>query len=143
MNDHAYSALPKAGSRTCRSAKSLLLARFGVLRTSRLGKTHLPSRINDAPPLHPFRYRLFTAPGGHVWAGSFQVLVQVGVQALCSSRPSQPAAATQVNGRAVNVDDGDTVALLLPGNVKLKVRLASMDAPEVSHTKHEFGRAGQ
>jgi len=55
-----------------------------------------------------------------------------------------PAKATDtLAGRAIHVDDGDTIALLVPGNDKIKVRLASIDAPESAHTNREKGRVGQ
>jgi micrococcal nuclease len=55
----------------------------------------------------------------------------------------QAAPSNQVAGKVIYVDDGDTVIVLLADNSKLKVRLASIDAPEVSHTNHETGRIGQ
>ena len=45
--------------------------------------------------------------------------------------------------RIVHVDDGDTVIGLDAGNVQNKVRLASIDAPESSHTNKQTGRVGQ
>lgn len=48
-----------------------------------------------------------------------------------------------VEGRAVFVEDGDTLVLLTADHTQLKIRLASLDAPESSHTKKEFGRVGQ
>lgn len=46
-------------------------------------------------------------------------------------------------GRVVHVDDGDTVVLLVNGSEQMKVRLASIDAPESSHTNKQTGRIGQ
>ena len=56
---------------------------------------------------------------------------------------STSAAAGTLKGKVVYVDDGDTVVLLVEGNRKVKVRLASIDAPESSHTRKERGRIGQ
>lgn len=47
------------------------------------------------------------------------------------------------SGTVVHVDDGDTLVILSPGKTTLKVRLASIDAPEASHAAHEKGRVGQ
>jgi len=46
-------------------------------------------------------------------------------------------------GKVVYIDDGDTVVLLVDGQTQMKVRLASIDAPESSHTTKERGRIGQ
>jgi micrococcal nuclease len=46
-------------------------------------------------------------------------------------------------GKVIHVDDGDTVTLLAGGNFQIKVRLASIDAPESDHEKQEAGRIGQ
>lgn len=53
-----------------------------------------------------------------------------------------PAGSLQ-GGKVVYVDDGDTVIVLNANNEQVKVRLASIDAPESSHTKKEKGRIGQ
>lgn len=45
--------------------------------------------------------------------------------------------------KIVYVDDGDTVVGLTASNQQIKVRLASIDAPESSHTNKERGRIGQ
>ena len=49
----------------------------------------------------------------------------------------------EFRGRVVYVDDGDTVIVLNGSNEQVKVRLASIDAPELSHANHEAGRIGQ
>lgn len=56
-----------------------------------------------------------------------------------------PAAAApfRVSGTVVFVEDGDTLTLLAPGNQQMKIRLASIDAPESAHTAKERGRVGQ
>lgn len=53
------------------------------------------------------------------------------------------AAPSDIAGRAVYVDDGDTFVLLLQDKTQIKVRMASIDAPESSHTNKEKGRVGQ
>lgn len=45
-------------------------------------------------------------------------------------------AAGTINGRVVQVSDGDTITVLASGNVQVKVRLAGIDAPE---SGQEFG----
>ncbi len=50
---------------------------------------------------------------------------------------------TDATGKVVYVDDGDTVVLLVDGRMQMKIRLASIDAPESSHTNKEVGRIGQ
>lgn len=62
------------------------------------------------------------------------------ISALVTSALAAPFDAT---GKVVYVDDGDTVVLLTYGNEQMKIRLASIDAPESSHTKKETGRIGQ
>lgn len=49
----------------------------------------------------------------------------------------------EVRGRAVNILDGDTLVLLTDDRRRLTVRLASIDAPEGSHTDRHRGRVGQ
>lgn len=56
---------------------------------------------------------------------------------------STSAKGFDVSGKVVYVDDGDTVVLLSDENSKRRIRLANIDAPEVSHTKKEVGRIGQ
>jgi len=46
-------------------------------------------------------------------------------------------------GKVVYVDDGDTVTILNAAQEQVKVRLSSIDAPELSHTNKEIGRIGQ
>jgi micrococcal nuclease len=59
------------------------------------------------------------------------------------STATQPRKAFRTSGKVVYVDDGDTVVLLSNDNSQMKVRLASIDAPESSHTNKERGRIGQ
>ncbi|MFK4705732.1 micrococcal nuclease [Roseateles asaccharophilus] len=54
-----------------------------------------------------------------------------------------PASGALQGGKVVYVDDGDTVIVLNGANEQVKVRLASIDAPESSHTNKETGRIGQ
>lgn len=53
------------------------------------------------------------------------------------------ALAFDVVGKVVYVDDGDTLSLLVDGNRQMKVRLASIDAPEIPHVNQQRGRIGQ
>ena len=48
-----------------------------------------------------------------------------------------------IDGRAIYVQDGDTLIMLTPTNEQLEIRLSSIDAPESSHTKKQTGRIGQ
>lgn len=57
--------------------------------------------------------------------------------------PTANATPFDLQGRVVYVDDGDTIVMLVDGNVQKKVRMASIDAPESSHTNREKGRIGQ
>ena len=52
-------------------------------------------------------------------------------------------ASTEYRGRVVYVDDGDTVIVRKESGEQVNVRLASIDAPELSHTRQEAGRLGQ
>lgn len=61
-------------------------------------------------------------------------------QAWPSLRADAP---DRLQGKVVYVQDGDTVTLLVNGRDQVKVRLASIDAPESSHTSKERGRIGQ
>lgn len=64
---------------------------------------------------------------------------------LASPRPPAPgqAAAIEFEARVVHVADGDTVTLLTRENRQLRVRLASIDAPESGRSSGERGRIGQ
>lgn len=53
------------------------------------------------------------------------------------------AAQVDTGGKVVYVDDGDTIVVLTSEHSQMKVRLASIDAPESSHTNKERGRVGQ
>ena len=53
------------------------------------------------------------------------------------------AATTELIGRVVYVDDGDTLVLRTSRAQEITVRLSSIDAPEVSHSAQESGRLGQ
>lgn len=48
-----------------------------------------------------------------------------------------PAHAEELLGKVVKITDGDTVHILIEGNVKEKIRLAGIDAPE---RKQAFGK---
>lgn len=50
------------------------------------------------------------------------------------------AAPYSVTGRVINVSDGDTLSVLLDGQRRQRVRLASIDAPETSHGKNRPGQ---
>ena len=65
--------------------------------------------------------------------------------ALLACTLAVPAFSTpfEVKGRVVYVDDADTIVLLVNDREQMKIRLSSIDAPEVSHTKNETGRIGQ
>jgi micrococcal nuclease len=78
------------------------------------------------------------------------VFLGVGMTLTClsvESRESRWAPSREnrgdFRGRIVYVDDGDTVVALTASNEQVKVRLASIDAPESSHTNKEAGRVGQ
>lgn len=66
----------------------------------------------------------------------------MGLLALCFASAGMAAPSNQ-SGRVIYVDDGDTLAVLIEGNRQLKIRLSSIDAPEVSHSNKERGRVGQ
>jgi len=53
------------------------------------------------------------------------------------------AAGYELRGTAVHVDDGDTVVLLAAAHLQHKIRLASIDAPESSHSNRVRGRIGK
>jgi micrococcal nuclease len=53
------------------------------------------------------------------------------------------SATFDVEGRVVFVDDGDTVVILTADHKQLKIRMASIDAPEGNHENHQAGRIGQ
>lgn len=53
------------------------------------------------------------------------------------------AAAVDLFGTVIHVDDGDTITLLLQDKTSHKIRLSSIDAPESSHTNKSVGRIGQ
>ena len=46
-------------------------------------------------------------------------------------------------GKVVYVEDGDTVILLVDGRSQVKIRLASIDAPEAQHVDKKAGRVAQ
>ena len=69
-------------------------------------------------------------------------LASLALAALAAAGPACAAPSTLI-GQVVHVEDGDTVLLLTPDKVQLKVRLASIDAPETAHTNKEHGRIGQ
>lgn len=71
----------------------------------------------------------------HLMLGLFGLLLFTGGR--------DAAAFETVTGTVVFVDDGDTVVLLTSAKTQMKIRLASIDAPESSHTKKETGRVGQ
>lgn len=48
--------------------------------------------------------------------------------------------AGEITGKVVGVHDGDTITLLAPGNIEIKVRLEGIDAPEL---KQDFGNASK
>ena len=66
----------------------------------------------------------------------------VGTGGAMLSAPAT-AAAWQLSGTAIYIDDGDTVSILSDDRQQTKVRLASIDAPETSHTSKQTGRVGQ
>lgn len=75
------------------------------------------------------------------WRGAKCVAAAWALAAACGLAVA--AGAADVQGRVVYVDDGDTVVMLLADKSQMKVRLASIDAPESSHTNKEKGRVGQ
>lgn len=65
-----------------------------------------------------------------------------GAVALFNHQKAQAksAAGFELAGRVVHMDDGDTLILLTPGNVQERIRLASIDAPEMPHGKKRPGQ---
>jgi endonuclease YncB( thermonuclease family) len=71
------------------------------------------------------------------------------------SRPAEPGHPVQlpgdvrksgsfeIVGKAIHVSDGDTWTLLDSSYAKITVRMASIDAPELSHTATGSGKVGQ
>jgi micrococcal nuclease len=52
---------------------------------------------------------------------------------LCGQPSAVRAAPSQMVGKVIHVDDGDTVIVLTPSREQVRIRLASIDAPETSH----------
>jgi endonuclease YncB( thermonuclease family) len=52
----------------------------------------------------------------------------------------QPALATELLGRVVGIQDGDTLTLLTPENRQVRIRLAGIDAPE---SRQPYGTRAQ
>jgi len=77
--------------------------------------------------------------------GVGSMTMRSGVACLLAMACATVAAAASVDvlGKVVYVDDGDTVVMLLADKTQMKVRMASIDAPESSHTNKEKGRVGQ
>lgn len=73
--------------------------------------------------------------GRNLVVGLWEVLL-VGLLAACAAQASSTYALV---GRVVRVADGDTVTLLVSG-VEHRVRLASIDAPEVGHGRKQPGQ---
>ncbi len=73
---------------------------------------------------------------------SLETLVSAASSALGAGAPAQRGA-FQASAAAVAVDDGDTIKVLTSTASHLTVRLASIDAPEASHTGQQAGRIGQ
>lgn len=73
--------------------------------------------------------------------GALAVLIAAGVVTPVVAVPAVTTAALQ--GRVEHVEDGDTVWLKADGQERIKIRLASIDAPEVGHTRREKGRVAQ
>ncbi len=78
---------------------------------------------------------------GRGWKRGQWLAAMWALGATCSL--SVASGRVEVQGRVVHVDDGDTVVLLLADKSKMKVRLASIDAPESSRTNKERGKVGQ
>lgn len=57
--------------------------------------------------------------------------------------PLGAAAGQEMTGKVIYTDDGDTVWMLVADKQRVKIRLASIDAPETGHEEHEKGRVGQ
>ena len=64
------------------------------------------------------------------------VLFLIGTQALAQPAGLPP----EIHGRIVGVHDGDSVTLLTPDKIEVKVRLDGIDAPEL---KQPFGNAAK
>lgn len=74
------------------------------------------------------------------WLLVISALAGLGATAFGLSVPALPADDTYaLTGRVVDVADGDTLGLLV-GSTRKRVRLASIDAPEISHGKNRPGQ---
>lgn len=87
------------------------------------------------------------APGVGQWLATWGLALSAAAVILAVAGTSQ-AQTTQsrgfmLTGKVIQVDDGDTYALLLDDKSKIKVRMASIDAPESSHSAQESGKPGQ
>lgn len=71
----------------------------------------------------------------------YRNLLVILIMSFISSMVS--ANAFDISAKVIYVEDGDTLTMLVNGRDQIKVRLASIDAPETSHTKSDAGRIGQ
>ena len=84
-----------------------------------------------------------------VWRWRATVWAAVSAAAVLSGVAGAAHAQTQglkgfvLSGKVIQVDDGDTYTLLLEDRSKVKVRMASIDAPESSHSAQDRGKPGQ
>ena len=74
---------------------------------------------------------------------SIMNLVKFGLCSLSLFVNLTVAQENNYTGKVIYVEDGDTISLLVDSRIQMKVRLASIDAPESSHTNKEYGRIGQ
>lgn len=86
---------------------------------------------------------LFAALSLPLQAGMLKKLVVAAAGVALFAHPKAQAKANpsfELTGRVVHIDDGDTLILLTAGNVQERIRLASIDAPEMQHGKKRPGQ---
>lgn len=87
------------------------------------------------------------AAGISQWLSTLGVALSAAAALFCLAAPCEAQANAArgfvLTGKVIQVDDGDTYALLLDDKSKMKVRMASIDAPESSHSAQDRGKPGQ
>ena len=131
---HGLSSSPTCAPAGPRPAGSFLVARLAAVFL--VATAALAPATGDARPIAP------RVAGAAISAGvGATVFSAINAHAARTGTGGAQSGSSELRGKIVAIEDGDTVTLLNEAREQIRIRLADIDAPEVAHGAKRPGQA--